>query len=120
MKTSLVLAYRYRDQYENPCSGLVGVYSQKQHLFDAICFCGGYDNDQKAENKDLFVPNGKNLNYRRMCDALRTEETKRIVIKNEYGEVVYSIWECPVNQLPSYQPDAKEWWHQWELGKEDE
>lgn len=117
MKKCFVLSFRYRDEYENIKSSLVGVFSQKQHLFDAICFCGGYDNDQKKDNPDILVPNGRQMNYRRLCDALSKEPTKRVALKNEYDEVVYSIWECPMNQLPSYQPDKVEWWHQWELSE---
>lgn len=117
MKKGFVLGYKYYDEVNEALrSGLVGVYSQKQYLYAAMCKLRGWPEDQEIET--AFLPSGKNLNYRRFCDESRKSSTQRIVVKDQYGNVLFPIWLAHVNMMP-VPGEGEEWWHCWQLATKD-
>lgn len=111
MKRCFVLSYFYYDEDIDKLTGeLVGVYSQKQFLYAALCELRGWD--PAVEIKTAFLPSGKPLNYRRMCDETRLSPEKRVGIKDGHNNMLHAIWECPVNHQP-VSAEGQEWWHNW-------
>jgi hypothetical protein len=113
---------------ERTYSSLIGVYTRKDQIYKAMLilanFKGNLDDYNENGLPGVFLADGREANYRRVCNELK-KLPRRIQLFDSIGEALFNVWECPLNYQPNVfrkegETDCKAWWDQMRFVYDDE